>query len=282
MRAKWVYGIAAGLILASWLGNYLYYRTGQLPEAGFLRHYIEATDRGGTIDLYYIANKNDRRKLTQVTIEGLPEVRFQPPQVHVEGSQQTVYKTMGIVQPPDGEEPTPAAEPLVIREVYAYFSDGSMSRADIGEIRIYRDAFPPPEEGAPLNFTMTSGSSDGTGSSAFHAVRPGTLAEVRSAWLSRLGNSFEWKLTTIDRSAGQRGLSLPAELSTDQSVTLSYRYSISEGDPIGMDVYQMVLRLTYKEADGREWTGNVFTHYSPYPTNEELRAYVRAKKEEVT
>lgn len=55
-------GIIAVLIAGSWVGNILYYRSGQLQEPLFMNHEIVTASKGGMVDLFYFAKQERRKK----------------------------------------------------------------------------------------------------------------------------------------------------------------------------------------------------------------------------
>lgn len=271
-RRVWL--AVAALVLASWIGNALYFRGSQLPEAKFLRHYIEATDGGASFFLYYLANRQDDRKIANVSIEGLPWVQFSPPSVHTQLRHQTIYTVTAIVRPPE-TRPVKEPEPLIFHSVRVSYSDGTITEEPIGEIRMYREAALPTDRQRPFDYRSTSGSSDGSGSSTIAVTSPVTLTDVSSAWLPMLGSAFQWEI-----KSDSKRLDLPADIPGDQAVTLAYKFRLPKDDSQWMDVYQTILKMSLRERDGREWTVRAYANYMPYPSERQMRAYVQQMRRE--
>ncbi len=278
MKSKIVYLLTFVLVLASWAGNYTYSRLSQLPNAGFLRHYIEVFDTPSVaFDLLYVANKGDRRKLVSVTIDELPLLRFYPVANHADLRHQTIYKIIGYFD--DGNlENRPASAPLIINTVNAYYSDGTMSKENIGKIIVYREAYPRSGE-PPFQGSSSMGSSNFSGSQTKLMSRPATLMSTTSAWLEELGNSFQFSVKGSSRGdfpADSEGY--PLGLNKGQSLLTEYKFQIPANSSQSIEVYNVLLVHDILEADGKHWKNWVFANYVPYPSESEMRAYVRAQR----
>jgi len=278
MRARAVYLIATALIVASWLANYGYYRYYRLPEPGFLRHYIETTYTPSVaFDLLYVANKDDKRKPISATADGLEALRFYPVQVHQELSRQTIYALRGYFDENRMQE-RPEGEPLRLNALKVQYSDGSVREEDVGEIIAYRPAWPPDKtKEPPVRFSSGRGSSDNSGTTVVTAVRQITLSGVSSAWLEKLGDSFRYEIRTTDTHGMPQPLSestVPLELDTEQTVSLEYQFKLREAADV-LSVYNVQLREHFAEPDGNQYDYIVFANYTPYPTDAQMRAYVR-------
>lgn len=324
LKAGIVYTVAAVLVAASWIGNAAVYRHNQLPEAGFLRHYIEATDGGGSFELLYIANRSDPRRIVGVTIDGLPWIRFQVTSGGNEMRYQRVQELMAIIDPQQGQpgqqeeaEAVEEEEPLVIREVRVYYNEGASELKSVGEIRLYREAARAhadsgedvesdgvanaggntgadtgedidkgtgTDTGAiadaeaaerPFDFQSGGSSSDGSGFGSVTINRPVTLTKIDSAWLPVLGDAFEWQA-----SSGTETLAIPAELDAHEALSLKYRFRLDGHPAHDMDVFQLMLRMSFQERNDRMWDYSVFASHKPRMTEAQVRAYVQGKRRE--
>ncbi|OXS61836.1 hypothetical protein B1A99_04310 [Cohnella sp. CIP 111063] len=278
MRARAVYLIAAALIVASWLANYGYYRYYRLPEPGFLRHYIETTYTPSVaFDLLYVANKDDKRKPVSATAEGLEALRFYPVQVHQELRRQTIYALRGYFDENRMQE-RQEGEPLRLNALKVQYSDGSVREENVGEIIAYRPAWPPDKtKEPPVRFSSGRGSSDNSGSAAVTAVRPATLSGVSSAWLEKLGGAFRYEIKANDTHGMPQqpsSATVPLEMDTGQMLSLDYRFQLKEAADV-LSVYNVQLREHFTEPDGSKYDYIVFANYTPYPTDAQMRAYVR-------
>lgn len=304
-KAGIVYAIVAAMVIGSWIGNIAVYRSNQLPEAGFLRHYIEAADNGGHFELLYMENRSDPRRIIGAAIDGLPWIRFQPPTEYTRTRYQRIERLLAVIQPQEKEPGEKAQEPIVVREVRVYFDDGTSALKDIGEIRLYRQAALPAADRAtetggeqeagsaraggeanadglaladprPYTHNFGSSSSDGSGQQSIVVTRPFTVTKVESALLPILGDSFEWELTTADDAV----IVPPYDLETGQSLLMQYRFHLKDDFAHAADVFQLILQLTYVEPDGQTWTDPMYTTYFPNLTDSQVRALVRSQRRE--
>lgn len=281
MKTKIGYLIVLALLLASWAGNYAYNRYSQLPEAGFLRHFVETrTVPSVAFDLLYVANSADKRKIVGVQVDELPMLKFNPVQIHQELRHQRIYKLMGYF---DDKSSWPADEPLKIHTVKAFYSDGSMKEEDVGEIVVIREAWPRAETEipeSPIQMSSTMGSSDHHGSATISIEKPVKFTGVSSIWLEKLEGLFEYKVqTTAEAGAPHPNrIDYPVELRSGQSLTLSYRFMLSRQSTQSLDVYNLQLRENFEDSKGESYGYTVFANYMPYPSESQMRAYVREQR----
>ncbi|WP_219837165.1 hypothetical protein [Paenibacillus sp. R14(2021)] len=181
-----IYIVATALILASWLGNAGYNRYYRLPEGRFLQHHIEATDSTSVaFDLFYVANKGDKRTIQSIKVAELPTLDFYPVQVHQELNRQTIYKFTGFYR--SAPERKTALPPLNLHAVTVTYNDGKTRVMEVGDIIVYRNVYP--STTSPVEFSSGGGSSDNTGFNTVSANRPAVLTETTSACSVRIFNS---------------------------------------------------------------------------------------------
>jgi hypothetical protein len=279
MKTKVIYSVMITLIIISWVGNYAYKRYSQLPEAGFLRHYIETTYiPSAAFDLLYVANKDDKRKIVNVRVEELPALTFSPVQIHQELRHQTIYLLRGSYE--GTIERKSEMDPLKLHTVKVIYSNGVEAEEDVGEIIVYRDAWPLPEEERAIQMSSAGGGTDHKGWASIRTTRPVTLTDVSSSLLDKMGTTFEYEVKpSSDWSADSaRTVTLPVELKSGVSVALNYQFLIPNGSKQAMDIYNVLLRENFKEPGGQEYTYPVFANYRPYLTESQMRAYVREQR----
>lgn len=280
MKAKVIYSAAIALIIASWVGNYTYKSNSQLSEAGFLRHYIETSYiPSAAFDLLYVADKDDKRKIVDVRVEELPALTFSQAQIHQELRHQTIYLLRGSYD--EGLIKRKAAmEPLKLRAVKAYYSDGTESEEDIGEIIVYRDAWPLPREEGPIQMSSGGGGNDHKGWENGRTTRPITLTDVSSSWLEKMGTYFQYEVKPSSGwgTASANATTLPVELKSGESVAVNYQFLFPDGSKQAMEVYNVLLRVNFKEPEGHANAYTVFANYLPYLTESQMRAYVRDQR----
>ncbi|WP_256758901.1 hypothetical protein [Cohnella sp. WQ 127256] len=294
MKPKIIYGIAIVLILASGVGNYTYNRYYQLPEAGYLRHYIEThVAPSVAFDLLYVANNADKRKIVSAQVDELPMLKFHPVQIHQELRHQTIYKLMGYY---DGNMSWPGADPVKLHTITTFFSDGSVSEEEVGEIVAYQEVWSSTQnaESGPIQFSSGRSSSDNDGSTSVQITSPVTFTGISSAWLDKLGSLFEYevkstaqgRLTSGFTSGVTSGIDSPVEanasveLKSGQSLSLDYRFMLRQS-PQAMEVYNLQLQMNFVEPNGNKHDYTVFANYSPYPTEAQMRTYVREQRRQV-
>lgn len=268
-----VYGIVAALIVTSWLTNYGYYMYYRLPEAGFLRHYIETTEVPAVaFDLLYVANKDDKRKPMNVQVDELPELRFNPLQAYQEMRRQTIYILRGYYEESAMTERT-AEETLRLHTVKVYYNDGSVKDEDVGEIVVYREPWPKdPSAESPVEMMSVGGSTNQDGYSTVRVTKPVRLTGVSSAWLETLGDALQYELQP-DPAA------YPLELSEGQMLKLDYRFKLPGQGADAMNVYNVQLREHFEEPNGGEKHDYiVYANAEPHPSEAEMRDYVRGMR----
>ncbi|MFC5404911.1 hypothetical protein [Cohnella soli] len=280
MRAKIVYAIVFVLIVGSWAGNIAIDRQYRLPEGGFLNHHIEMDyARGASFELLYVANSDDKKKPVSARIDELPGVLFYPAQVHSRLSHQTIYLLRGYVENIEAGEGTSEQAPFEINAVNVGFSDGTQAHLNIGLIVAYRE--PWITEEPPFSGSSTSSSSDHTGKATTRMTKAAKLTDVSSRWLDELGSEFRFGID--DGTASLKGTesiagSLPLELRPNDVLSTHYEFLIPHGTAHALDVYNVLLKQRFEEPDGRKSTQFIFANFLPYPTEADMKAYVRAKR----
>lgn len=275
VRNKIVFIVAAAAIAASWIGNYAYSRAYRLPEAGFLRHYIETdTVPSVAFDLLYVANNDDKRKPVNVQIDELPELRFYPVYVHQQLRRQTIYVLSGYYDENAMPERTEEAEPLRLHTVRVFYNDGSVKEEDVGEIVVHREAWPrDPSEESLVDMMSAGGSNQHDGWATIRVKQPVRLTGVSSVWLEKLGDALQFELKPNPSA-------YPMELSKGEMLSLNYTFNPSRQGADVLNVYNVQLKMNFEGRSGEKDDYIVFAHDVPYPSEAEMRAYVREKRRE--
>ncbi|MBB6693546.1 hypothetical protein H7B90_19315 [Cohnella xylanilytica] len=275
MRNKIVFIVAAAAIAASWIGNYAYSRACRLPEAGFLRHYIETTTVPSVaFDLLYVANNDDKLKPINVQIDELPELRFYPVYVHQQMHRQTIYVLRGYYDENAMTKRKEEAEPLRLHTVRVFYNDGSVKEENVGEIVVHREAWPmDPSEDSLVDMMAGGSSSNGEGWNVIKAKQPVRLTGVSSVWLEKLGDALQFELKPNPSA-------YPMELSKGEMLSLNYTFKPSRQGADALNVYNVQLKMNFEGQSGEKDDYIVFAHDVPYPSEAEMRAYVREKRRE--
>ncbi|WP_080840235.1 hypothetical protein [Cohnella massiliensis] len=280
MKKPIVYALALTLVAASWAGNIVYKENSRLPEAGFLRHFIESDYAPNlAFDLFYVANKEDKRKPIHAEADELPALRFSDMQVHQQLRHQTIYKLTGYSDESLMEK-RDDPEPLALRSVRVFYNDGTIREEEIGEIVVYRNAWPSNAAEPPVQMSSAGSGSDHAGFADVRTTKPVTLVGVSSRWLEKLGTYFEYevKLPSDGEAPGEAGAGLPKMLKPDQTVSLKYRFRIPDGSEEAAEVYRLLLRERFREPGGEDYVYTVFADYAPSFTESEMRGYVREQR----
>ncbi|MCU6707292.1 hypothetical protein M6D81_01105 [Paenibacillus sp. J5C_2022] len=134
LKEKKVLIVIALLIAGSWIGNLMYYKSMQLKEPLFLKHYITAGNVGGEmIGIHYLENSHAKDKIAGIQLAGLPYLNFQRWE-KTSYSHQKLMEASATIRP----EMIPAdlPLPLVIRDATVFFDSGRSMEVPIGEIQI--------------------------------------------------------------------------------------------------------------------------------------------------
>ncbi|QHT60962.1 hypothetical protein GXP70_14070 [Paenibacillus lycopersici] len=277
-----IYGLAATLIVASWLGNIGYNRYYRLPEGRFLQHHIEAMDSLGiAFDLYYVANKGDKRTIQSIQAAGLPALAVYPVQVRQELNRQTIYAITCYYQ--SAAERTTAQPPLRLHAVTVTFNDGLTKEMEVGDIIVYRDRNPSLD--SPVEFSSGGSSSDHSGYNSMRMTRPAALTATSSAWLGLLGKDFQFDVKRIINITDASGIheteaAYPMKLAEGDSVITNYRFDFAGSDPLATHVFRLLLAHTFEEDGGRRLNDPIYASYEPVFTESQMKYFVRAQREE--
>ncbi|RED64893.1 hypothetical protein [Cohnella lupini] len=273
-----VYVAVLALVIASWIGNIAYSRGSQLPEGQFLSHYIETDYAPSAVfDLLYVDNNKDKRKLIGIRIKELSAFRFYPIAAHQEMRLQSIYVIRGYFEEEAVEPRTTAMEPLILHSITALYNDGTEREEEVGEIIVYRNVWPMSEKERPFLFSSGGSSSDNSGYGTIRIDKPIKLTSVNSRLLDRLGDRFQFdvKLASNRGTPQEIPLTLPAELKQGESLSVNYRFMIPDENKIEMTAYRVMLREEFQESDGRRTNHVLFADYTPYPTEADMRSFVR-------
>lgn len=299
MKRIWV-GTAAAflLIAASWIGNIWYYQEQQLGEPLFLEHHLEVfRDAGDSFDLYYLENLKENNRVSSIYFPEYPELNIV---LHTPEYRKYSHQQMGrfIVSVEKSSKERMRKVPDSIQTVQILYNDGSIANQNIGEVRFIDD----PSRDGDNPVRMTSGGSGshgggmGTGYDVFQVSKPVMLEAIESAFLLLVDTHImevyldHWPSTskspppnvsegTVSISMTGKPLKeveLPISLNNGDGLRLSYKYNTKKGK-LGV-IYRPVVRLEFKEQDGREWTAFLYLGMnSPDFTEAEVRSLVKER-----
>ncbi|MGM0884574.1 MAG: hypothetical protein ACQEXQ_26490 [Bacillota bacterium] len=257
------------LIVGSWAGNVWYYQSMQLAEPLFLKHYITVNgNQGEIIDLTFLENKNEAKKVTGIQIEEIPELRFQ---IHEKNSYTHQVEMMASAEWIPNESQPQSKEPFTIREVTVYYNEGQPQKVPIGEINVEW-----PKVSGLLDFRSGGGSSNGSGSYKVNLTKSVTLEKIDYSYSDKLKPWFELELSgqPVD------SLSFPMKLSQGKDLEFTYQWSIPEHEPDALQVYKSKIILTFRMADGRIIMENLPINHNLYLSDSQLKKLVRSGGEQ--
>lgn len=258
--------MALALIAASWIGNVAYYRSMQLPEPKFFKHYYAVSDvESERIELMYAENLREGRKVRGVRIEELPQLQFEL----YESGRYPYQALMTAAAKWDHEQADPLKTlPLTVREATVYYSEGPPQKVPIGEIRIM------PQAGEPvLQFISGGSSSGGTGEYLGQVEKPARLEQIDYTYSSRLK---PWLTLELSGQPVEL-LGFPVMFDAEDSFDLKYRFDIPEDDPAALEVYKLKGLLTFRTEDGRTVTEQIPINSFFSLSDRQMKRFVRSE-----
>lgn len=253
------------LILGSWGGNLWYYRSMQLEEPLFLKSYVSMNaEQGRSLELVYLENKHDSKKVTGVQIDELPQLRFNL-SIWKDGTYQTVMKAYAGLnfQGPD----SPIKTPVTIKEATVFYSEGPPRKVPIGEIRILPDS-----DVELVNFYSSMASSDRTGYNYGTMMKPAVLERIDFTYSDRLKPYLHLYLS--DKPV--EFLKYPITKQKGDGLSISYKWEIPEDSQVSYTDYQPQCRLEFRLKDGRRVTQSFMINTNFNLTDEQMKRLVRS------
>ncbi|KKC46972.1 hypothetical protein VE23_07225 [Paenibacillus sp. D9] len=263
-RNRLLAGIIAVLIAGSWIGNVLYYRSGQLREPLFMNHEIMTATQGSIIDLYYLENKSTGKKVTAIQIEALPSLRFELTEWQ-SFSHQKFMHAFGYAESD--------LQPGKYTEATVYYNEGPPKKVPIGIIEV--------EDGegdgnGALNFYSSGGGSDGSGFISGRLRRDSVVEEVSTS----IGDNYK-PLLTYELKATMPGagelvpIQLPERVPQGASLRVDYQWH--EQDPAAgiPTVFRPWMTIRSQASDGTERIDKNLIQFNLYLTEAQVRALVK-------
>lgn len=295
MSKKWYYIIAILLVTCSWIGNVWYYEANQLGRTAFLEHHVETREGDGQIfDLYYVEDKRADVTLRSIRIDGYPDliVTFNPQ--YAEYQRQYLGKmTVNLNKPSTQKEAReePSAEPVLVQEITADYTDGTSEQVDIGEIYIWPTMYHRSTQN-PISWTSSGSSSNNTGYSSAVVKRSVELTAFSSKLMDIVeagdlqinadisgqvpGRSYQTPPSEAQielRGDPIEEISLPLMINQGGSIRISHQFNL-HGSEKSMKVYQFMLRTTFEEG-GHQWFEDTIIPSQFWPMDKEITEFVR-------
>ncbi|WP_028610068.1 hypothetical protein [Paenibacillus harenae] len=263
---KLLWSIVLLLMTASWVGNVWYYQSMQLEKPVFLKHYMILNgNQSDWIELTYLENKKEGRKVTGIQLEELPMLRFQIDPHPNSYRHQVLGKAYGEWRTEEAGQMVKA--PVKIKEATVYYNEGQPEKVPIGEINVVWEK----REGL-METSSSRGSSDGTGQYSVTVKQPLTLEQVDYNFSDRLSTMFELSMAERDEPISQ----LPIRLAAGDPLTFNYKWTIPEEAPAAFEVYKAYILLTFKTEDGRMVYDRIPINFNLYLSEKQIKWMVRS------
>lgn len=267
MGSKLLWLIIPLLITASWVGNLWYYQSMQLEKPIFLKHYMVLNGNySDWIELTYVENRKNGKKVTGIRLDELPMLRFQINPHPDSYRHQVLGKAYGEWKKEDLGQMEEM--PFSIKEATVFYSEGPPERVPIGEIKVVWEK----SEGL-LQTTSSGGSSDGTGHYSVTVNQPLVLEQIDYSFGDRLSPIFD--LSVTGGNADEPILQLPIRLDAGDPLTIDYKWSIPDEMPAASDVYKEYILLTFKTEDGRTVRDRIPINFNSYLDEKQIKWLVR-------
>ncbi|WP_037285346.1 hypothetical protein [Saccharibacillus sacchari] len=292
--AYWGFIGLAVAVAACWLFNVAYYRESQLEKPIFLDHYIEAESGSGAIFyLYVLENRGAGNRVERIRIPGLEEARvslsWRDTYRYQELARFEVFLDQEAASEIYFENWENAEEPIVIEQVEAMYTDGSVLNENIGEIRLYPRLY---STDKPLSAQYAAMQSQ-SGQSTVMAQEDLKIAGVDYDDASRLGNRLElyWGQGSevgewdFERPEDERiigkpinEVEFPIGLKLGEDATVRYRFQ----DATAHDwtkVYRLLPRFQVETKQETVEARPMVVQYDPYPSEDEVRQFVEERRD---
>lgn len=266
LGSKFLWPIVVLLIASSWVGNVWYYQSMQLEKPIFLKHYIIVNgNQSDWIELTYLENKKEGRKVTGIRLEELPMLRFQIDPHPNSYRHQVLGKAYGEWRTEEAGQMEKV--PVTIKEATVYYSEGQPEKVPIGEINVLWE-----QRESLLETSSSRGSSDGTGQYSVTVKQPLTLEQVEYSFSDRLSSMFELTMEGRDEPIPQ----LPIRLTAGDPLTFNYKWTIPEETPAAFEVYKAYILLTFKTEDGRTVNDRIPINFNLYLSEKQIKWMVHS------
>lgn len=268
MGSKLLWIIVPLLMTASWVGNLWFYQSMQLEKPVFLKHYMVLNGNySDWIELTYVENRKNGKKVTGIRLEELPMLRFQINPHPDTYRHQVLGKAYGEWRKEDFGQMEQV--PFSIKEATIYYNDGLPEKVPIGEIKVVWE-----KSDGLLQTSSSRGSSDGTGQYSVTVNQPLVLEQIDYSFGDRLSPVFE--LSAAGRNEAEPIPQLPKRLDAGDPLTFSYKWNIPEEMPAASDVYKVYISLTFKTEDGRTVRDRIPVNFNLYLSEKQIKWLVNS------
>ncbi len=253
------------LIAASWIGNLLYYQSMQLKEPVFLRHYSELDAAAHEfVTLLYLENNHAKKKVTNIIIEEMPQLRFDMHEWR-RYTHQTLMRATAEFDPEYVRDKQ--KDRITVRELTVLYSDGTSKTVPIGEL-----AFDFHERSRVLSSLSSGSSSSGSGFITARAEQELALLAIDCSFQDKMAPLLEISLNDQPIESMQ----VPLTFAKGDSFAIRYQWKIPATGSARYEVFYPKLKLTFQAQDGEIIYDYMILNYNYYLNEKQLRAFVRA------
>ncbi|MFD0959653.1 hypothetical protein [Paenibacillus chungangensis] len=250
LKEKKVLIVIALLIAGSWIGNLMYYKSMQLKEPLFLKHYITVGNVGGEmIGIRYLENSHAKDKIEGIQLAELPHLNFQMWE-KTSYSHQKLMEASATIQPELIPDDLPL--PLVIRNATVFFDSGRSMEMPIGEIQIVAR-----EDSGILDFRSASSN----GEYKVTLNKSATLEGIDYSYREQLEPWYE----LMESGVPIDKLDYPVQMSKGQGLSFSHNWSPPDDAEAAYAQFQARIIFHFALEDGSR-----IVEYLPMNLNQHL------------
>ena len=231
------------------------------------------------ITFYYLANKNDRSRISYVELgelHGYPQndiFYMDHSPTNIDTYTHHVLRSVTVQLNDFGVERIDA---LTFNELKAYFADGVKTTgitASIGEVIIHPERYPILDKSDALQQRSGGSSSDGSSWDTFQASEPLTIEEISFPFDEPLADRFTFSIKGKQDHTSLDALNLPIQLNKDGHLT----FEIQLRDMNYVNPFEFAIRIS-----GTTAAGTPFTNYAgyisyPYLTQVDVNRIIQEK-----
>ncbi|MCM3781654.1 hypothetical protein M3231_01595 [Neobacillus mesonae] len=262
---KW--GIFLLLILLSWVLNLIYYHSLQLDKPLFPKQYMTSINYLSNINVYYLENKHEGKKVSSIYIKELPNAKIGKGRTIDEYDYQVLNRFYVDLVPEDIKTVnTKQDKDIVIREIEVYYDDGSSEIVPIGEIVVR----PYPDSHYVSDMGSMGAYPDGSGHNYLRMTEDAFLTKVEMTHADEISSLID--ITLYGKPYDQ--ITYPKKLSPEDKITLRYHWKLPEVQNEFI-IYDELSLFYFETPEGEDIVDFGFMSYNLYYSEKQIRHFVR-------
>lgn len=246
------YGLTA--VLVCFIVNAACYVWLHLDEPVFLKHFYEIDINGGSyIDMHYITNANDNRKITGISFDKIRGGVFVVNENNVYSGAHYKYNELMIEFRRVGEDYTEEGneESVVLNKALIKYDNGDRQAVDIGKIVLHKNM------GGYSFFdgSKSSSSNNFTSRTELKANRDCSIEGIESAFDEETEGFTEFTMNDVKADE----LKYPVRVKKGESLSFSCKFYYDSDDSRKYNVYGLQKIMIVSDSEGvkgRELIGN--------------------------